>query len=50
MELEIIPDSDMYIFFEKGTGGRTFYISEIYIAKQTRSIYNLLIQNKKRNA
>ena len=26
VELELIPDRDMYIFFEKGTGGIISYI------------------------
>ena len=30
IELELIPDPGMYIFFEKGTGGRTSYISNRY--------------------
>ena len=29
-ELELIPDLDMYIFFEKGTRGRISYISNRY--------------------
>ena len=29
-KLELIPYSDMYIFFEKGTRGGVFYISSIY--------------------
>ena len=28
--LELIPDPDMYIFFEKGTRGRIFYSSNTY--------------------
>ena len=30
IELELIPDSDMYIFFEKGTRCRISYISNRY--------------------
>ena len=30
VELEHIPDPDMYIFFEKGTGGGVPYISDRY--------------------
>ena len=29
-EFELIPDPEMYIFFEKGTRGGTFYISNRY--------------------
>ena len=29
-ELELIPDPDMYFFFEKGTVGGIFYISNRY--------------------
>ena len=31
IELELIPDPDMYIFFEKGTRGSISYISDRYI-------------------
>ena len=30
IELELIPDPGMYIFFEKGTRGRISYISNRY--------------------
>ena len=30
VELELIPDPDMYILFEKGTRGRIYYISNRY--------------------
>ena len=30
MELELVPDSDMYIFFEKATRVGVFYISNRY--------------------
>ena len=33
IELEIITDSDMYIFFEKGTRDRISYISNKYRKK-----------------
>ena len=30
VELELIPDADMYFFFEKDMEGAVFYISERY--------------------
>ena len=30
VELELVPDPYMYIFFEKGTRGAAFYISNRY--------------------
>ena len=30
IEIELFPDSDMYLFFEKGMRGGVFYISQRY--------------------
>ena len=30
VELEVISDADMYLFFEKGTRGKVSFISETY--------------------
>ena len=38
LELKLIPDPDMYIFFEKGTRGGIFYIFLIDTAKPTINI------------
>ena len=48
IELEIITDSDMYIFFEKGTRDRISYISNKY-RKKTINIWNLMTQNNNQN-
>ena len=37
IELELFPDPDMYIFFEKGTRGGTCYISNRY--RKANNIY-----------
>ena len=37
IELDLISDSDMYIFFDKGTGGGICYISNRY--SKTNSKY-----------
>ena len=37
VELELIPDSDMYLFFEKGMRGEVSYISKRY--SKTNSKY-----------
>ena len=38
LELKLISDPDMYIFFEKGTRGGIFYIFLIDTAKPTINI------------
>ena len=48
VELKLIPDPDMYIFFEKVTRGGVI-IFLINIVKQTISIWNLMTQNKNQN-
>ena len=48
IELEIITDSDMYTFSEKGTRGRISYISNKY-RKKTINIWNLMTQNNNQN-
>ena len=48
IELEIITDSDMYTFFEKGTRGRISYISNKY-TKKTINIWDLMTQNNNQN-
>ena len=35
VELELIPDPDMYIFFEKGTRGGVSYVSNGYLKRKT---------------
>ena len=44
-KLEPIIDPDMYIFFEKGTGGGVSYISNRY-SKSTINIWSLITQKK----
>ena len=36
IELELIPDPDIYIIFEKGTGGGISYISNRYSKANNR--------------
>ena len=45
IKLEPIIDPDMYIFFEKGTGGGVSYISSRY-SKSTINIWSLITQKK----
>ena len=47
-KLELIPDSDMYLFFEK-VREVEFLIFLIDIVKPAASIPNLMTQSKKRN-
>ena len=48
IELELIPDPDMYIFFQKGKrGGIPIFL--IDTAKPTISIWNLMTRNKNQN-
>ena len=48
VELELIPDPDMYIFFKKGQEVE-FLIFLIAIVKPTIGIWNLMTQNKNQN-
>ena len=48
VELELIPDPDRYIFFQKGRRGCDSYISN-NIVKPIISIWNLMIQKKNQN-
>ena len=45
IELELIPDSDIYMFFEKGTKGGVSCVSN----RPAISIWNLMTQNKDQN-
>ena len=45
IKLELIPDLDMHIFFEKDAKSRIFYISNRY-SKPSNKYLNLVIQNK----
>ena len=49
MKLELVTDLDMHISFEKGKRGGISYISNIYIAKPTINIWNLMAQNNNKN-
>ena len=48
VELDLISDPDMHIFFEKGTRGEAFYISIRY-SKGNKKYLNSLTQNKNQN-
>ena len=45
IELDLIPDHNMYIFFEKGKRGG-FLIFLIDTARPAINIWNLMIQNE----
>ena len=48
IEFGLIPDPDMYIFFEKGTGGGISYISNGYSKASTKYLksYDLKQESK----
>ena len=48
IELELLPDPDMYILFEKGTRGRISSICNRY-SKADNKYLNLVTQNKNQN-
>ena len=48
IQLELIADPDIYIFFEKGTRGGISYIFNRY-SKPKINIWNLMTQNKNQN-
>ena len=48
IELELLPDPDICIFFEKGTRGRIPSICNIY-SKADNKYLNLVTQNKNQN-
>ena len=41
VELELISDADMYLFFEKGMRGGVSYISKRYNPKQINTIWDV---------
>ena len=43
VELELIPDTNMYIFFKKGVSGGISYISNLMTQKNNQNIYIYLI-------
>ena len=48
IQLELIADPDIYIFFEKGARGGISYIFNRY-SKPKINIWNLMTQNKNQN-
>ena len=48
IKLELIPDPDTYIFFEKGTRGGISYMSNRY-NKANNQYLKLMTQNKNQN-
>ena len=48
LELELIPDPEFYIFFQKSTRGGVSYISNRY-SKANNKYLKLMTQNKNQN-
>ena len=49
VELELIPDPDMYIFFEKGTRGGVSYISNIYSKASNKYLKSYILKQESKH-
>ena len=48
VKLKLLPDPDMYIFFDKGTRGRISYVSYI-CSKANNNFLNFYDKNQNKN-
>ena len=49
LELELIPDPDMYIFFEKGTRDRISYISDRYSKANRKYLKSYVLKEESKH-